>query len=467
MSNQVIVKNPRMYAFVLMLSGFMGLFNDTSLNMALTDIMSDFQISASTVQWLTTGYLLTMACLVPASSYLLKWFSTKKLIITGIVLSLVGVLVGGIAPNFILLMIGRVIQAIGTGILIPIMMTVLMLIFPIQKRGAIMGIMGLVITAGPALGPTLSGFIISASNWHFIFWFSAVLYAIILAFSFKNVENVGTLTKPKIDIFSIFLSTIGFATVIFAFSSMAESQLTSTVVWLPLLIGVISLVTFSIRQFKISSPMLDLRAFKYRMFILGAIMVLLTVLLMLAVSILLPLYLRGALLFSSVIAGLILLPGNAVNVIFAPIVGSLFDRFGARYFGILGFILMLISAIIYTIIVSATTSAWLILTVFMLLFLGITMVMMPAQTNALNQLPQELYADGSAIIATIIQVGASAGTAIAITVYTAGMNAFEKSNPNTANEIILSHGIKVAFIYMIILTVVGLVLSLFVKKENI
>lgn len=467
MSNQVIVKNPRMYAFVLMLSGFMGLFNDTSLNMALTDIMNDFQISASTVQWLTTGYLLTMACLVPASSYLLKWFSTKILIITGIVLSLVGVLIGGIAPNFILLMIGRVIQAIGTGILIPIMMTVLMLIFPIQKRGAIMGIMGLVITAGPALGPTLSGFIISSSNWHFIFWFSAVLYAIILAFSFKNVENVGNLTKPKIDIFSIFLSTIGFATVIFAFSSMAESKFTSVVVWLPLLIGVISLVTFSIRQFKIHSPMLDLRAFKYRMFILGAIMLFLTVLLMLAVSILLPLYLRGALLFSSVIAGLILLPGNAVNVVFAPIVGSLFDRFGARYFGILGFILMLISTIIYTIIVSATTPAWLILTVFMLLFLGITMVMMPSQTNALNQLPQELYADGSAIIATIMQVGASAGTAIAITVYTAGMNAFEKNNPNTANEIILSHGIKVAFIYMIILTVIGLALSLFVKKEKI
>ena len=158
-----------MYALVLMIGGFMGLFSETALNMALTDIMEDFQVPAATVQWLTTGYLLVMACLVPASSYLIKWFSTKSLIIFGILLSLLGVVIGAMAPNFTLLLLGRIIQALGTGILLPIMVTVLMLIFPIEKRGAIMGIMGLVITAGPALGPTLSGIIISASSWHYIF----------------------------------------------------------------------------------------------------------------------------------------------------------------------------------------------------------------------------------------------------------------------------------------------------------
>lgn len=136
MATQVNVKSPKMFALVLMIGGFMGLFSETALNMALTDIMADFKVSAATVQWLTTGYLLVMACLVPASSYLIKWFSTKTLIVSGILLSLLGVVIGALAPNFGLLLLGRLIQALGTGILLPIMVTVLMLIFPIEKLWA-------------------------------------------------------------------------------------------------------------------------------------------------------------------------------------------------------------------------------------------------------------------------------------------------------------------------------------------
>ncbi|RIM15035.1 MFS transporter, partial [Staphylococcus cohnii] len=171
-----------------------------------------------------------------------------------------------------------IIQALGTGILLPIMVTVLMLIFPIEKRGAVMGILGLVITAGPALGPTLSGVIISASSWHFIFWISAILYIVVLLMAFSHVENVGEITKPRIDIISIFLSTIGFAGLIFALSSMAEAAFTDVIVWLPLFIGVIGLAIFVVRQFKIDSPMLNLNVFKYPMFILGAAMVFITIL---------------------------------------------------------------------------------------------------------------------------------------------------------------------------------------------
>src|SRR5699024_8621247 len=306
MATQVIVKNSKMYALVLMIGGFMGLFSETALNMALTDIMEDFQVTAATVQWLTTGYLLVMSCLVPASSYLIKWFSTRSLIIAGILLSLLGVIVGAIASNFGLLFLGRVIQALGTGMLLPIMVTVLMLIFPIEKRGSVMGIMGLVITAGPALGPTLSGVIISASSWHFIFWISALLYIGVLLLAIAYVENVGEITKPKIDILSICLSTFAFAGLIFALSSMAESKFTDFVVWLPLLIGIFSLTTFIIRQFKIDSPMLDLNVFKYPMFILGAAMLFITIICILSTGILLPLYIKGGLLFSSIVAGLIL-----------------------------------------------------------------------------------------------------------------------------------------------------------------
>lgn len=466
MSAQVSVKSPKMYALILMIGGFMGLFSETALNMALTDIMQDLKISAATVQWLTTGYLLVMACLVPASSYLLKWFNTKYLIITGLALSLLGVIVGGLSPNFGIVLLGRIIQALGTGMLLPIMVTVLMLIFPIEKRGMVMGIMGLVITAGPALGPTLSGVIISASSWHYIFWVSAVLYLIVLIMAILIVENVGELTKPHIDVLSICLSTIGFAGLIFALSSMAEAAFTNIVVWLPLVIGLLALITFIVRQFKIDSPMLNLRVFKYPMFAIGAVMVFFTILSILATGILLPMYLKGALMFSAVIAGLILLPGNAINIILSPVVGALFDRFGAKYFGILGFILMFIAGLTFTIIISATTPVWAIMLTVIVFFIGVTMVMMPAQTNALNQLPGHLYADGSATITTLIQVGGSAGTAIAITLYTTAMASFAKAQPNVNQDVLLSYGVQHAFIFVAILTAIGFILSLFVKKSK-
>ncbi|WP_437272152.1 DHA2 family efflux MFS transporter permease subunit [Staphylococcus succinus] len=466
MTQQVIVKNPKMYAFVLMISGFMGLFSETALNMALTDIMQDFQVPAATVQWLTTGYLLVMACLVPASSYLIKWFNTKSLVITGILLSLAGVLIGAVAPNFGVLLFGRIIQALGTGMLLPIMMTVLMFIFPVEKRGAIMGIMGLVITAGPALGPTLSGIIISALSWHFIFWISAMLYIVVLILAFWRVENVGEITRPKIDIISIFLSTIAFAGLVFALSTMAEAVVTNVIVWLPLAIGIVSLVTFIIRQFKLESPMLNLNVFKYPMFVLGAVMVFVTILCVLSTGILLPLYLKGALLYSAVIAGLILLPGNAVNLVLSPVIGSLFDRFGARYFGIIGFLCILVAAIIFAVIISASTPVWAIILTFMILFAGISLVMMPAQTNALNQLPRALYADGSATITTLIQVGGSASTALSITLYTASMNMFMKGHAHTTNEVAIAHSVQYVFYFIIGLAMIGLICACFVKKPK-
>lgn len=466
MTQQVIVKNPKMYAFVLMISGFMGLFSETALNMALTDIMQDFQVPAATVQWLTTGYLLVMACLVPASSYLIKWFNTKSLVITGILLSLAGVLIGAVAPNFGVLLFGRIIQALGTGMLLPIMMTVLMFIFPVEKRGAIMGIMGLVITAGPALGPTLSGIIISALSWHFIFWISAMLYIVVLILAFWRVENVGEITRPKIDIISIFLSTIAFAGLVFALSTMAEAAVTNVIVWLPLAIGIVSLVTFIIRQFKLESPMLNLNVFKYPMFVLGAVMVFVTILCVLSTGILLPLYLKGALLYSAVIAGLILLPGNAVNLVLSPVIGSLFDRFGARYFGIIGFLCILVAAIIFAVIISASTPVWAIILTFMILFAGISLVMMPAQTNALNQLPRALYADGSAMITTLIQVGGSASTALSITLYTASMNMFMKGHAHTTNEVAIAHSVQYVFYFIIGLAIIGLICACFVKKPK-
>jgi MFS transporter, DHA2 family, lincomycin resistance protein len=466
MSTQIQVKNPKIMAFILMFGTFIGLFGETALNMALSNIMEQYSITAGTGQWLTTGYLLVLAILVPISALLMKWFSTRQLVIGGLIISLLGAMVAALSLNFTMLLIGRIVQAFGTGILIPVMTSVLLIIFPVHKRGVVMGIMGLVITLGPALGPTLSGVIISSLGWSYIFWISAILYAVLTLFAVAKIVNVSDITKPKIDFSSIALSTIGFGGLIYALATMAEVAISSPQVWVPFLVGIIALVLFGIRQMKMDQPMVNLRVFKFPMFTIGTAMMFLGILIILSTGILLPLYLKGALLFSAAMAGLILLPGNAVNFIMSPIVGALFDKFGPRVFVISGSIIIVIANFMFMTVVSAATPAWQIIAAFMILFFGLTMVMMPSQTNALNQLPRELYADGSAAMNTLNQVAGAAGTAIAITLFTAGQTGYVMDFPNASEQVVLAAGIQYTFYFLTGISVVVLICSLFVKKTS-
>lgn len=464
MNSQVEVKNPKIMALILMLGAFIGLFGETALNMALTNVMEQFSIKPTIAQWLTTGYLLVLAILVPISALLMKWFTTRQLVVGGLVISLVGAVLAALSPSFSVLLLGRVIQAAGTGILIPVMTNVLLIIFPIHKRGVVMGLMGLVITLGPALGPTLSGVIISTLGWPYIFWISSIVYVLLTLFAAAKIVNVTEITKPKIDVVSILLSTIGFGGVIYALSSMAEASISSPQVWAPLLAGVIALVLFGIRQMTMEQPMINLRVFKYPMFTLGTLMMFLSILVILSTAILLPLYLKGALLVSAAVAGLLLLPGNAVNVVLSPIVGTLFDKFGPRVFVITGSAIVLLGNVIFMFAISATTPVWQIVVAFMVLFVGLTMVTMPSQTNALNSLPRQFYADGSAAMNTLNQVAGAAGTAVAITLFTAGQNGFAAEMPNAAQGEGLAAGVKYAFYFITGISVVALACSLFIKK---
>ncbi|KKK39877.1 multidrug MFS transporter [Mesobacillus campisalis] len=466
MNKHIEVKSPKMMAFILMLGAFIGLFGETALNMALSNIMEQFSIAAATAQWLTTGYLLVLAILVPISALLMKWFTTRQLVIGGLGISLAGALLAALNVNFAVLLLGRVVQAVGTGLLLPVMLSVMMLIFPIQKRGVVMGLMGLVITLAPALGPTLSGVIISTLSWPYIFWFSAIFYVLLIAVAAAKIDNVSEITKPKIDLSSILLSTIGFGGLIFALSTMAEEAFSSPKVWAPLLAGIIALILFGVRQNTMAQPMVNLRVFKYPMFTLGTLTMFLGILIILSTGILLPMYLKGALFFSAAMAGLLLLPGNAVNFVLSPIVGALFDKVGARRFTIIGFIFVLAGNITFLATISSHTAAWQVVVAFMILFFGLTMVMMPAQTNAMNQLPRELYGDGSAAINTLNQVAGAAGTAISITVFTSGQSSYAMDFPGAAQPEILAAGIKHAFYFITGISVVGFVLSFFVKKPG-
>lgn len=207
---------PILVAFLI--SGFIGLFSETALNIALSELIQIFHTTPATVQWLTTGYLLTLGILVPVSGLLLQWFTTRQLFITSLCLSIIGTLIAALAPGFEVLMVARVFQAMGTALLLPLMFNTILIIIPAEKRGGAMGMIGLVIMFAPAVGPTFSGLVLENLTWHWIFWLSLPFLVIGLLAGILYMENVSEVTKPKIDLLSVALSTLGFGGVVFGFS---------------------------------------------------------------------------------------------------------------------------------------------------------------------------------------------------------------------------------------------------------
>jgi MFS transporter, DHA2 family, lincomycin resistance protein len=460
---------PIIISFVV--AGFIGLFSETALNMALNNLITGFGIKETTAQWLTTGYLLTLGILVPVSGLILQWFTTRQLFITSLIASIIGTFIAAIAPTFSVLMIARVVQAVGTALLLPLMFNTILLIIPPHKRGKIMGIIGLVIMFAPAVGPTISGLILKTLSWHWIFWISLPLLIAALIYGIIFMQDVTKPTKPKMDILSIILSTIGFGGIVFGFSNAGEGGgWGSPIVIVSMVAGGIALVLFSIRQLTMKQPILNLRAFKYPMFTVGLLMVVVCMMAILSSMILLPLYLQTSLALSTFAAGLLLLPGGIINGILSPVMGGLFDRFGPKWLTIIGITIVTGSMIGFSTISMETSSAF-IIGLHIVMMVGISMVMMPAQTNGLNQLPPELYPDGTAIMNTLQQVAGAIGTAVAISILSAGTSNFmetveDKQNP--LNQVLaFTEGIQDAFVFAIILSVVGLIISLFIKRVDV
>ncbi|KLV23666.1 DHA2 family efflux MFS transporter permease subunit [Niallia circulans] len=455
-----------------LIAGFIGLFSETALNMALRTIITDFSINETTVQWLTTGYLLTLGILVPVSGLILQWFTTRQLFITSLIFSISGTLIGAIAPTFTILMVARVVQAIGTALLLPLMFNTILVLIPPHKRGKVMGMMGLVISFAPAVGPTISGLILRSLTWHWIFWISLPLLVVALVFGSIFMQNVTTLTKPKIDILSIILSTIGFGGIVYGFSNAGEGGgWGSLEVIISIAIGLIALILFAILQVRSEQPMMNLGAFKYPMFVIGLVLVIMIMMVMLSSMILLPLYLQNVLALSTFTAGLLLLPGGLINGLLSPIMGSLFDKFGPKWLVIPGLALAALALFGFSTI-DIDTSSGFIIALLIVLMIGVSMVMMPAQTNGLNQLPPELYPHGTAIMNTLQQVGGAIGTAIAISLLASGSAEYIDSAATDLTTplsplLAFTAGVQKSFSFAIIVAIIGLVLSFFIKRVKV
>lgn len=449
-----------------LIATFIGLFNETALNMAFVQLIADFNSDAPTIQWLTTGYLLTLGVLVPISAILMQRFTTRQLFVASLVFSIVGTIIAAISPTFIILLLGRIIQAAGTAIILPLMMQVVLLVYPINKRGAAMGKIGLVIIFAPAIGPTIAGIVIDQLSWHFIFWLSLPFLVFSLLFGLKFIQNVSEVKTVKFDILSIVLSTIGFGGIVYGFSISGKlGTFMSTEVLVSVGIGLLSLLLFGFRQMKMEQPMLNLRVFTFQMYNMGVAIIMICMMMILSTMVLLPIYLQNILLLTPVIAGLALLPGGVINAFMSVLAGNMFDRFGPRVM-VPGGLFMSIVALFALRTIDSTTSVYFIVAFHIIMFVGISLTMMPAQTNGLNQLPKHLYPDGTAIMNTLQQVAGAIGTAVAITIMSISTANYVTANGNTiAAQLEGSiQGVQNSITFGLIIAIIGFVLSLLLRN---
>ncbi|WP_420832356.1 DHA2 family efflux MFS transporter permease subunit [Paenibacillus humicola] len=450
----------------LVIGAFVAILNETLLNIAFPDLITEFGLTPATIQWLSTAYMLVIGILVPVTALLQMWFTTRQMFLSAMILFLAGTVICGTAPVFEVLLAGRIVQALGTGLMLPVLMNTILIIFPPDKRGAAMGMIGLVIMFGPAIGPTLAGLIIDQLNWRWLFYLVIPLAAFSVIFAGAFLRNVSDLTRPKVDILSILLSSIGFGGIVYGFSKAGEGSWdTPEVVW-TLIAGGLALVLFIVRQLTVRDPILDLRTFKFPMFTLVTVLMLVLMMTLFSTMILLPLFLQTALMMTAFKAGLTLMPGGIINGAMAPVSGKLFDRFGPRVLVVPGLILVQLSIWLFTGISVHTTTGF-VVTLHIILLVGISLVMMPAQTTGLNQLPRHLYPHGTAILNTLQQVAGAVGTALFISIMSAGTKKYNATTPNPNPAEGLVAGLHNAFLVSFFIGCIALILGFFIRRVHL
>ncbi|OOE13147.1 MFS transporter [Fictibacillus arsenicus] len=459
-----------MLVMIMILGVFVAILNETLLNVALTKIMADFGIEPSTAQWLSTGYLLVIGVLIPVTAYLIQRFTTRSLFLGAMSLFTLGTFIAAISPGIEFLILGRLLQASGTGLLFPLLTNVVFSVVPFEKRGSAMGTIGIVITFAPAIGPTLSGIIVEHFSWRVLFYGVLPIALLVIVFAYAKLKNVTETTNPKVDLISLLLSTLGFGGIVYGFSSSGEGHggWSSNDVLIPIAIGVVSLVLFTWRQLTISEPLLNLRTFKYSIFRMSTLIMMIVMMAMFSAMMLLPIFLQNALGYSPLKAGLIMLPGGIVMGIMSPITGRLFDKFGAKWLALIG--LGLIANTLWQFALIDLTTPYITIMIFnTLLMLGISMVMMPIMTNALNELPPPLYPHGTAIISTLQQVAGAVGTALLVSIMTNRSARFlesegMKEDGVTMQILAMIAGMKSAFLLAFGLVAIAWIVSLFIKR---
>ena len=457
---------------ILLIGAIAAILNQTVLNVALPTLTAEFSVSTTTAQWLITLYMLVNGVAVPVTAFLMARFSTRQLFFTSMIVFSLGTVLCGLAPSFNVLLIGRVVQALGAGIVMPLLINVVFKLYPIEKRGAAMGIVGVAIMFAPAVGPTLSGLLITTLSWRFIFFAILPFSLTALIASFFILQNVSEPRPAKLDVLGVILSTFGFGGLLYGFGIAGKAGWGSITVLTALTVGVMSLILFAIRQLKTDHPLIDLRIFKSIEYTYSVIISFFVNGVTYSAMILIPIYLQTNRGFTALESGLFLLPGSIAMVIMSPIAGKMYDRYGIKWLGIFGTVILLGTTSLYT---NLTYGSGIILLSFIYLVrsVGLTFLTMPLSTAGLNALPSKYYGDGTAMQNTILAISGAMGTAIMTTIMTMQTTLFvteevvntAKGNPTPEQLSVLKldgllHGINSAFMGATVFGVIALMAML-------
>ncbi|WP_394281157.1 MDR family MFS transporter [Corynebacterium sp.] len=450
---------------VLALTTFVMMLNETALSVALPSIMAEFDVTAAVAQWLLTGVLLTMAIMMPMTGWILDRFSTRAVYFFAVVAFLLGSVIAAISPTFPILLGGRVLQAIGTAILLPLQMTVVMTVVPPKLRGTIMGVIAIVMAVGPALGPTFAGAVMAVSTWHTTFWVMAVLVAIAAAFAGWKLRNVGELKRAPLDVLSVVLSAIAFGGLVYGLSSVGvliDGGPGSGAVIAITVAGAVGLALFVWRQIALAPrgrALLDLTPLRVGNFVVAIVVIVLFQAAMLGMANTLPLYLQGALLTTALVAGLASLPGGLVETVISPIAGALYDRVGPRPLVIPGTIIGA-GALLWMGTVDEHSPVWLLVTQYTIFGVAMALSLTPLMTTALSSLPASIYSHGSAILNTLLQLAGAAGIAVMIAIFG------YVSDAGGGTRAAQGEGAATAFLTCGGILVIAVIVALFLRKPE-
>jgi EmrB/QacA subfamily drug resistance transporter len=470
---------------ILMIGAFISMLNETLLNVALPSIMKDLDVNASTVQWLATAYMLVNGVMIPATAFLIQKYTVRRLFLTAIALFTAGTILAGFSHVFPLLLAARMIQASGSAIMMPLLMNVMLTSFPPEKRGAAMGLFGLVFIFAPAVGPTLSGYLIEHNSWRILFHLVSPIAALIFIIAIFLLKDKKGKVDLRLDKFSLLLSSVGFGGLLYGFSSAGNKGWDSPEVYVTIIIGAISLVWFVLRQNKLEKPMLNFKVYKYPMFALSSVISIVIAMAMFSAMLLLPIYVQNIRGITPLKSGLLMLPGSILMGIMSPITGKLFDKFGGRVLAIIGLSITIFTSYMFSKLTLDTTYTELML-IYSARMLGMSMVMMPVMTNGLNQLPARYYPHGTAMNNTLQQVSGAIGSALLITI----MSNRTKTHATDLADSAMKHvtgkptaemiaqmkqqiamkamleGINDAFLVSVGIALIALVLAFFIKRAK-
>ncbi len=452
---------------IMLLSAFVAMLNQTILNTALPAMIVDLGIPETTAQWLITGFMLVNGIMIPLTAFLIDKYSTRQLYIFSMATFLLGSVIAAMAPSFAVLMIARVIQAIGAGILLPLMQFIVFMVFPVEKRGFAMGLTGIVAQSAPAIGPTLTGVLIDFSSWHVPFIVVAAISLIAFGTGVFYVENLGQSKPTSLDKRSVVYSTVGFGLILYAFSIVGHVGPLSPLFIISLIVGIGIVAIFTIRQCRIDAPLLSMSVLKNKTFTLSAFASMMIYIGIVGPALLIPIYVQTGLGLSAFLSGLVILPGAVVNACMSTYTGKIYDRYGVRVLVIPGFILLIIMTILH-IFLTSETPFWYVVMIYAIRMFSVALLMMPLNTAGLNALENKEVSHGNAIMNSLRIIAGAMGTAISITVLSIVSRNFMDAHGHSAKmmrEATIS-GVDAAFIFTTVLIVIGFVLSLFIRETK-